>query len=65
VLAGAEARGDQLDVETWTTPEGVVEPNDANRALYDAGYERQMELLAAARPLWHTRAGLAMTGDEK
>jgi len=65
VLAGAEARGEHLDVEAWTTPEGVVEPDDANRAVYDAGYERQMELLEAARPLWHTRAALAATGAER
>jgi xylulokinase/erythritol kinase len=65
VLAGAEARGEQLDIEAWTTPEGVVEPDDANRALYDAGYRHQMELLEAARPLWHTRAALPTIGDEK
>ena len=65
VLAGAEARGEHLDVEAWTTPEGVVEPDEANRAVYDAGYARQMELLEAARPLWHTRAALAATGAER
>ena len=65
VLAGAEARGEELDVAQWTSPEGVVEPNDANRALYDAGFAHQMELLEAARPLWHTRAALATQGDKK
>jgi erythritol kinase (D-erythritol 1-phosphate-forming) len=65
VLVGAEARGEQLDVERWTTPEGVVEPDEANRAVYDAGYEHQMELLAAARPLWHTCAAVATIGEEK
>jgi hypothetical protein len=47
----------------------VVEPNDANRALYDAGFAHQMELLEAARPLWHTRAAgtiqRATQGDKK
>ena len=65
VLAGAEARGESLDVERWTSPEGVVEPNEANRALYDAGFEHQMELLEAAKPMWHTRAALAGLGDAK
>ena len=65
VLAGAHARGEDLDVEQWTSPEGVVEPNDANRALYDAGFAHQMELLEAARPLWHTRNALATQGDKK
>jgi hypothetical protein len=56
VLAGAEARGEPLDVEQWTSPEGVVEPDDRNRALYDTGFGHQMELLEAAKPMWHTRA---------
>ena len=65
VLAGAHARGEDLDVEQWTSPEGVVEPDDANRGLYDAGFAHQMELLEAAKPLWHTRAAMANQGGEK
>jgi erythritol kinase len=65
VLAGAEARGEHLDVEAWTTPEGVVTPDDTNRAVYDAGFARQMELLEAARPLWHTRAARAVEKDDR
>jgi hypothetical protein len=64
VLAGAHARGEDLDVEQWTSPEGVVEPDDANRGLYDAGFAHQMELLEAARPLWHSRNALATRGDD-
>ncbi len=64
VLVGAEARGEGLDVEAWTTPEGVVEPNDANRAVYDDGFRHQVELLEAARPLWHTRAAPHTRRDE-
>ena len=64
VLAGAEARGETLDVERWTAPEGVVEPNDANRRLYDDGFAHQMELLEAARPLWHTKAAPHTRKDE-
>ena len=66
VLAGAEARGEELDVAQWTSPEGVVEPNDANRALYDAGFAapdgtaggRQAALAHPRRdwPPWGTRS---------
>jgi sugar (pentulose or hexulose) kinase len=59
VLAGAQARGVPLDTAAWTAPEGEVEPDPANRALYDDGFAHQMELLEAARPTWHTRAALA------
>lgn len=65
VLAGAHARGDQLDVEQWTSPEGVVEPNEANRTLYDDGYAHQMELLEAAKPLWHTKAAPITRKDQQ
>jgi xylulokinase/erythritol kinase len=65
VLAGAVARGTPLDIATWTTPEGVVEPDPKRRVLYDNGYQHQMELLSAARPLWHTRAALATLGDKR
>jgi xylulokinase/erythritol kinase len=65
VLAGAAARGAPLDVEAWTTPESAVEPDPKCRRLYDNGYQHQMELLNAARPLWHTRATLATRGDDR
>ena len=64
VLAGAAARGAPLDVATWTEPEGTVEPDPDNRALYDDGFAHQMELLEAARPTWHTRAALATLGKK-
>ena len=54
---------EQLDEAEWTTPEATVEPDDANRARYDDGFRHQMELLEAARPLWHTRAALGTVGD--
>jgi hypothetical protein len=63
VLAGAEARGEPLDEAQWTTPEAAVEPDENNRALYDDGFRHQMELLEAARPLWHSRAALGTAGD--
>jgi sugar (pentulose or hexulose) kinase len=64
VLAGAEARGTPLDVDAWTSPQGVVEPDPANRELYDHGFGHQMELLEAARPTWHTRAALSTLGKK-
>ena len=65
VLAGAQARGVPLDTAAWTAPEGEVEPDPANRALYDDGYAHQMELLEAVRPTWHTRAALASLGKKR
>lgn len=65
VLAGAAARGVELDVHVWTDPEGVIEPDPRNRVLYDRGYRHQMELLHSARPLWHTRAALAALGENR
>jgi xylulokinase/erythritol kinase len=65
VLAGAAARGAPLDVETWTASEGVVEPDPANRTLYDEGFGHQMELLEAARPTWRARAALAALGENR
>ena len=65
VLAGAEARGEPLDEAEWTTPEAAVEPDESNRALYDEGFQHQMELLEAARPLWHSRAALGTGGDRQ
>lgn len=52
VLAGAAARGAELDVAGWTAPQDVVEPDPAVRERYDAGYQRYLDHLAAARPLW-------------
>lgn len=65
VLAGAAARGVELDVKQWTDPEGVIEPDPRNRVLYDRGYRHQMELLHSARPLWNTRAALAALGENR
>jgi erythritol kinase (D-erythritol 1-phosphate-forming) len=65
VLAGAEARGEPLDEAEWTTPEAAVEPDESNRARYDEGFQHQMELLEAARPLWHSRAALRTVGDRR
>jgi erythritol kinase (D-erythritol 1-phosphate-forming) len=59
LLAAAGARGDAggaaLDIEAWTAPEDVVEPDAARRARYDEGYGRYLEHVKAARPFWATR----------
>lgn len=52
VLVAARARGEALDVPTWTAPEAVVEPDPARRTRYDDGYQHYLERVRAARPLW-------------
>ncbi|WP_028923779.1 FGGY-family carbohydrate kinase [Pseudonocardia acaciae] len=46
------ASGDELDVSAWTAPEDVIDPDPTHRPLYDDGYRRYLDHLAAARPLW-------------
>ncbi|MEJ3657518.1 FGGY-family carbohydrate kinase [Actinomycetes bacterium KLBMP 9759] len=55
VIAGALARGESIDVEAWTRPEAVVEPDERLRARYDEGYERYLAHLSSARDLWVRR----------
>ena len=66
VLAGAEARGEDLDVEAVDQPggRGGAERREPRRSTTPAS-QHQMELLEAARPLWHTRAALATEGDRR
>ncbi|TQM44072.1 FGGY-family carbohydrate kinase [Pseudonocardia cypriaca] len=59
VLAAAAARGEDLDVDTWTGPEDVVEPDPARQARYADGYARYLDHVAAARPFWATRQASA------
>ncbi|TWF74717.1 xylulokinase/erythritol kinase [Pseudonocardia hierapolitana] len=59
VLAAAAARGEDLDVETWTAPEDVVEPDPARHAFYADGYARYLDHVKAARPFWATRQASA------
>jgi erythritol kinase (D-erythritol 1-phosphate-forming) len=49
------AAGLDLDVDTWTAPEGAVEPDPSLGSRYDDGYQRYLAHLAAARPLWAAR----------
>ena len=58
VLAGAEARGRAPRRRGSGPPRRVSwSPTTRTARVYDAGFEHQMELLEAARPLWHTRGG--------
>jgi erythritol kinase (D-erythritol 1-phosphate-forming) len=59
VLAAAAARGEDLDVETWTAAENVVEPDPAVAARYSDGYARYLDHVTAARPFWATRQASA------
>lgn len=49
------AAGVDVDVDAWTAPEGVVEPDPSLQSRYDDGYRRYLAHLAAARPLWAAR----------
>ncbi|GAA5135690.1 FGGY-family carbohydrate kinase [Pseudonocardia adelaidensis] len=59
VLCAAAARGEDLDAETWTAPEDVVEPDPARQAFYTDGYARYLDHVQAARPFWATRRASA------
>jgi xylulokinase/erythritol kinase len=63
VLAAAAARGEDLDTDTWTAPEDVVEPDPAVAARYADGYARYLDHVAAARPFWATRQASAAASD--
>jgi erythritol kinase len=60
VLAAAAARGEDLDVETWTAAEDVVEPDPTRQAYYADGYARYLEHVQAARPFWGPRRASAV-----
>jgi erythritol kinase (D-erythritol 1-phosphate-forming) len=59
VLAAATARGEELDVATWTAAEHVVEPDPAVRERYAEGYARYLDHVRAAQPFWATRQASA------
>jgi erythritol kinase (D-erythritol 1-phosphate-forming) len=59
VLAAAAARSEELDVETWTAAEDVVEPDPTVAARYTDGYARYLDHVQAARPFWATRQATA------
>jgi erythritol kinase len=59
VLAAAAARGEPLDVDRWTAPEDVVEPDPAVAGRYDDGYARYLDHVRAAQPFWATRQASA------
>jgi xylulokinase/erythritol kinase len=59
VLVAAAARGEPLDVERWTAPEDVVEPDRALESRYSEGYARYLDHVRAARPFWATRQATA------
>jgi erythritol kinase len=60
VLATAAARGEDLDVDTWTAAEDVIEPDPGVRARYADGYARYLDHVKAARPFWATRQASAV-----
>lgn len=51
-LAALAASGRAVDVEVWTRPEGMVEPNRALASLYDDGMAFYLDRLDASRGKW-------------
>ena len=51
-MAALDAAGSDYDREEWTRPDGVVEPDAATAARYDAGYVFYRDRLEAARGNW-------------
>ncbi len=52
-MTAMRAQGIAFDARAWTRPEGVIAPNPAMAAHYEAGFARYRDTLAAVRPLWH------------
>lgn len=51
-MAALAAAGRHIDVQTWTRPEGIVEPRRNFAGLYEDGYAFYRDRLAAARDRW-------------
>ncbi|MBA3415657.1 MAG: carbohydrate kinase, partial [Chloroflexia bacterium] len=51
-MAALDAAGVAYDREAWSRPDGVVEPDWAGAARYDAGYAFYRDRLAAAHGNW-------------
>lgn len=52
-LAAMDVEGIDYDIEAWTAPEGVIEPHRETAAAYDAGFDRYLATVEAARGLWN------------
>jgi sugar (pentulose or hexulose) kinase len=61
-IAGLLAAGAAIDLEVWTQPDGIVEPNPQAAGLYDRLYRRYREELAAAREIWSGEGRIYSTG---
>jgi hypothetical protein len=51
-MAALAAAGRQVDVETWTRPDAIVEPRPELASLYDEGFAFYRHRLDAARGHW-------------
>jgi hypothetical protein len=51
-MAALMAAGYQVDVEGWTRPDAVVEPQSDLGSLYDEGFAFYRDRLEAARGRW-------------
>ena len=53
-MAALRAIGRDFDAEAWTRPENIIKPDKGMAAPYDRGFSYYQEIVAAARPLWHS-----------
>lgn len=53
-MAALRVIGVDFDADAWTRPEGVITPDKAMAAHYERGFAFYQEMVAAARPLWHS-----------
>ena len=53
-MAALRAIGRDFDAEAWTRPESIIKPDKGMAAPYGRGFAYYQEIVAAARPLWHS-----------
>jgi xylulokinase/erythritol kinase len=63
VLSALRGRGDDVDSSSWTAPQAVVEPEPSRAARYDDGYQRYLEHVRVARPMWANRSRSAPSDE--
>lgn len=57
-LAAMDAAGIDYDLDTWTRPDGVIEPRREAAAHYQAGFHRYLRTVGSARELWACEAAV-------
>lgn len=53
-ICAMRAVGIAFDMDKWTQSDAVIEPDKTMAKHYEAGFGLYQDMLAAARPLWHS-----------